>query len=543
MASNTVTLDALIPREDFAVESAARPTSSVDKINVLHLEEHFFGSLLRKPDFQRETNQWTPTKVAELVRAFLDLDLIPAVILWRSGSYYFVIDGAHRLSALMAWIHDDYGDRQKSVDYFGGRVSDEQRKIAERTRRLVNKTVGGSYAEYAAHRKNLAAAPDAMKQRLINLGDNSIIAQWVPATDATTAENSFFKINQAATPIDATEKRILKARRSASAIAARAITHAGTGHKYWSAFDKEARTSIERQGQEIFHALYDPPLGGKPLTTLDVPVAGRGYNALPFVFDLVNYVNDVDVADTTAKKELVKEHLPDDPDGSQTISYLKVVQKRLSRITGDLPCALGLHPIVYFYTRSGSFQPTAFLATSLFIEELAKAKKLIAFTEVRAKLEGFLIDHKEALSLLTHKYGSGVRSLPWIKIYMERVLNGFWSGKTARAIQAEFASDPDWAFLTVPRPSGIHAATDKEKKAFNANTKTAAFFASALPSALKCAICGSLVHKNSLQFDHKHRASDGGNADVSNAQVTHPFCNSTYKEHLVREARSGGVSG
>ena len=533
MAANTVALDALIPREDFAVETLARPTTPLDRINVIHLEGHFFGSLLRKPDFQRETNQWTPQKVADLVKSFLDLDLIPAVILWKSGQYYFVVDGAHRLSALMAWIADDYGDRQKSMDYFGGRITQEQRRIAERTRKLVNKTVGGSYAEYVSHRKNPAAAPPHMQARLSNLGDNSIIAQWVPATDAETAEKSFFKINQAATPIDPTEKRILKSRRSASAIAARAITHGGTGHKYWFAFEDSAKAAVETLGREIFHALYDPPLDSQPLTTLDVPVAGRGYSALPFVFDLVNHSNGIDVADTTAKATIVKDTLPDDPDGAETVRYLKVVQKRLARLTGNNPSALGLHPVVYFYTRSGAFQPTAFLAASLFFEELAEANKLLAFTEIRARFEQFLIDHKVALSLLTHKYGSGGRSLPWIKAYLECVAHGFWSGKSGAEIQTQLANDPNYAFLTVPRPAGLHAPSGKERKAFNTNTKTAAFFALALPSAPKCAICQGLVHKNSVQFDHVQRIRDGGGADVTNAQVTHPYCNSTYKERFV----------
>lgn len=258
MATNTVTLDALIPREDFAVQSDPSPAGPQDKIGVQNLKDTFFGNLLRKPDFQRETNHWTPTKVADLVRSFLDLDLIPAIILWKSGHYYFVIDGAHRLSALMAWIEDDYGDRKKSLDFFGGTIPHEQKKIAERTRRLVNKSVGGSYAEYVAHSSNPSSAPEALRARIGNLGVNTLIAQWVPATDAKTAENSFFKINQAATPIDPTERRILKARQSASAICARAITHAGTGHKYWSTYDRETAEKIESSGGRIYRALYEP---------------------------------------------------------------------------------------------------------------------------------------------------------------------------------------------------------------------------------------------------------------------------------------------
>lgn len=534
--ANKVTLDALIPREDFAVQSDPAPGVPQDKIGVNHLKDPFFGNLLRKPDFQRETNHWTPTKVADLVRSFLDLDLIPAIILWKSGHYYFVIDGAHRLSALMAWIHDDYGDRKRSADFFGGNVSDEQKRIAEQTRRLVNKIVGGSYAEYAAHASNPSTAPEKLRARIGNLGVNSLIAQWVPATDAETAENSFFKINQAATPIDPTEKRILKARKSASAISARAITHAGTGHKYWSTFDGTVGEKIEELGARIYRALYEPPLGGKPLTTLDVPVAGKGYNALPFVFDLVNYTNSVDIVDTTAKAAAVNDQLPADTDGQETISYLNKVYRRVSRITTDVPASLGLHPVVYFYTKNGSFQPTFFLATCLFVEALAAKKLLEKFTDVRSKFEEYIIQNKEHLSLITHKFGSGARSLPWLVRYFEVVFTAQQEGRSAEELLKGFAADPNFAVLALPKPG--HGQSSTAGKPFSSGTKTAAFFASALRTGTRCAICNALVHKNSMQFDHIERASDGGHSHTENAQVTHPYCNSTFKENQVRRYRS-----
>ena len=55
-----VNLDALIPREDFEVkDSEASPTSKSLNLRVTDLEvgSFFFGSL-RKPDFQRESNEW-----------------------------------------------------------------------------------------------------------------------------------------------------------------------------------------------------------------------------------------------------------------------------------------------------------------------------------------------------------------------------------------------------------------------------------------------------------------------------------------------------
>jgi hypothetical protein len=52
MPSNVVNLDALIPREDFAVTDPSKSTS-VDRISIAHLDGQYFASDLRKPDFQR----------------------------------------------------------------------------------------------------------------------------------------------------------------------------------------------------------------------------------------------------------------------------------------------------------------------------------------------------------------------------------------------------------------------------------------------------------------------------------------------------------
>jgi hypothetical protein len=55
MATNVVNLDALIPREDLAVEGGGKQPNRGDTIDIHHLDAHFFASCLRKPDFQRET--------------------------------------------------------------------------------------------------------------------------------------------------------------------------------------------------------------------------------------------------------------------------------------------------------------------------------------------------------------------------------------------------------------------------------------------------------------------------------------------------------
>ena len=119
--AESVNLDALIQREDFlAVEGADSGNAgktSASRTDLLKGESFYLT--LRKPDFQRETAAWKPEAVKDFIKAFIDGDLIPAVICWQSPSRLsFVIDGAHRLSAIIAWLNDDYGDGEDSIKFY-----------------------------------------------------------------------------------------------------------------------------------------------------------------------------------------------------------------------------------------------------------------------------------------------------------------------------------------------------------------------------------------------------------------------------------------
>lgn len=515
-----VNLDALIPREDMS-SSGDQVGSRLEKIDIHHLDSHFFVHTLRKPDFQRETCQWTPEKVADLVLAFINGDLIPAVILWQRGPNVFVIDGAHRLSALIAWVENDYGDGKKSLAYMDGHISEEQRKIADRTRTLVNKAAA-PYSEFQIAGKNPAKASQFVQSKLGHLGINSVVAQWVPRDDQRAAEDSFFKINQAATALDKTELVILKNRRSPQAVAARAIVRGGDGHKYWSAYPQDKKDRIERLARELHQALYEPPLPS-PIKTLDIPVAGKGYSSLPFVFDFVNWANDL--PELTGRK--AEEEAAVDSDGAQTIKYLERVKDRLDLVTGSHPQSLGLHPAIYFYTRGGEFQPIAFTAVVGFVADLEQAKKLKEFIRIRKAFERFLIAHKDLLTLVVKATGSGRRSLPRMKRLLHFIHEHLVSGLDEAQVLEAMQSDADLALVVAK--SKIPPIRDGEnpERRLNRATKSASFLSSALAATLPCGLCGGALHRNSITLDHKDQARLGGRTDSSNAQPTHPFCNST----------------
>lgn len=386
--AHQVNLDALIPREDFDVVDTTVSSVPPSTIQIRNLERgDFFYSVVRKPDFQRETSDWSPDKICGFIQSFIDGDLIPALILWQAGSQIFVIDGAHRLSALVAWVHDDYGDQSTSRNFFDGIIPDEQIVAAEYTRNLVKRKIG-SYSDHQFAIQNPDKAKPEVVAQAKRLASQSVQLQWVKG-DATKAEASFFKINQEASPIDKTELRLLKARTLPNALAARAIVRSGTGHKYRSRFADERRAEIELQAKSINDLLFAPALK-TPIKTLDLPVAGRGYSSqtLPLVFEFVNLVNGVKsdskiAADTT---------------GEETLRFLMNCKTIVNRLSGTHPSSLGLHPAVYFYSSAGRYQPTAFMAVIAMLQEFERTNRFRDFIKVRRSFEDFLLKHRRLVN-------------------------------------------------------------------------------------------------------------------------------------------------
>ena len=511
--AHQVNLDALIPREDFEVQDGGQPSSPTSTLQIRNLEPgDFFYSVVRKPDFQRETSDWSPEKIVGFVQSFLEGDLIPALILWQAGTNIFVIDGAHRLSALIAWVHDDYGDGETSRRFFEGLIPEDQISAADFTRKLVKRKLG-SYQEH----KFAIQFPDKSKVEIVNrakrLGAHAIQLQWVKG-DASKAEESFFKINQSASPIDKTELKLLKSRTFPNALAARAIVRSGTGHKYWSRFETGVKDEIEEQARAINELLFLPTLK-TPIKTLDLPVAGRGYSAqtLPLIFEFVNLVSpkgvDLGVPDTT---------------GQATVACLKACRRVVNRLSGNHASSLGLHPAVYFYSATGRYQPTAFLAVVAMVHGFEDRNYFRQFTSVRKSFEEFLMKYRVLVNQITVKYGSGSKGFARLQQFLEFIVEQMVAGKNEQGILAALAASSNFSFL---QPSEV--LLNEYGKDFSTSAKSEIFLRDAMKDALRCGICGSLIHRNAISIDHKQRIADGGMGEPENGQLTHPFCNTTVK--------------
>ncbi len=520
LRSNLVNLDAMIKREDFAASDAE--SSSFENVSTISLRDFTKGGLigpsLRKPDFQRETNHWSPDQVVSLLECFVNGDLIPSVILWQSPTYLFVIDGGHRLSVLRAWIDDDYGDGPTSQPFFGYQISDEQKKNADKVRTLVNKKIG-SWLHYQAKAEDQNLDPSERK-KLNALITRGLPIQWVKG-DADKAESSFFKINTKGTPLDDIEELLLKSRKKPISIAARAIIRSGRGHRYWSSFDKNSAAEIEELARGLHSILFDPEIK-RPIKTLDLPLGGpKGVRtALQVLIDLA-------LIGTRNQQGAPKGiyDTADDLDGTETIAVLAKTLALAKRVTGNDGGSLGLHPAVYFYGPTGRHSGPMFMGTMALVgRKLSNNDKAFfqKFTAVRSKLEEVLVKNKDLIATILQKHVSPKRVDKYAD-FLDELIKHLLTNEVPSELEIVKMSGLDGKVVV-----GGSADIPKE---FSEEVKSGAFIAIALSTSMKCPLCnGYLDTEKSVSYDHVVRAREGGLGHSGNCHLTHPYCNQAVKQ-------------
>ena len=527
MPKHRVNLDALIKREDLEVTSVNPEKSGGDvpSISLVELEHgKSMFDVLRKPDFQRETSEWSPEQIVELIKNVLDDELVPAVIVWKAQDRsVFVIDGAHRLSALIAWVNDDYGDQNISLTFYGGAAQIPRAQIvaAKATKKLVDEQIG-SFQKLSKFRNNEAGGTPVEIRRAKSAASAHIIVQSV-RNDATHAEASFYRINQGGAVIDETEKEIIHARKRPEAVAARALLRAGTGHKYWWDFTQEIQSQIEELAKYIYETLYRPDLPDT-IKTLELPMAGRGYSAdaLAILYEFLHLANGLPRSQVSKSKSKTLEPLAkDDPqrdvDGSKTIEYLNVVKKIANLITSDEIGSLGLHPAVYSYSATGKFQPTAFFAQVQLVQHLRREKSINEFILIRSQFEEFLVSYKYFINQLISNYGANTRALSHLLELYLLVISEISQGKDNESVKNIVLKDARF----VSRLIEINPSGNITSPRFSKDTKAAIRIKTALKAAPRCSICHSRYHTNSTTIDHTKNERDGGVGSMDNGTVTH----------------------
>ncbi|RWC36493.1 MAG: DUF262 domain-containing protein [Mesorhizobium sp.] len=520
--AESVVLDAMIMRDDFAVQGPKLESS--ESIRTLSIENltasGMIVPLLRKPDFQRETNHWTSKQILSFLESFLDNELIPSIILWKSDSFVFVIDGGHRLSALRSWIEDDYGDGLISNKYFSNQINVGQKKVAAATRKLVEERIGKYSAIKDALINQDGHTADRVR-RARNMAMRSLDLQWVNG-DSEKAETSFFKINTQGTPLDKSEELLLRNRHRSVAIAARSIVRAATGHKYWSKFLPDTRSQIEQNAKFLHHALFNPEVDN-PIKTLDLPLGGSKspINALELLMSLIAVTNG---RQGISKKDV--KDFEDDPSGEKTIEVLRDCARVVERVSGNNAASLGLHPAVYFYSERGRHIPDLLIGILLLFRKKIEnndSSFFKRFIQARGEMESYLVENKGLITQALQLARSAVRFERVAALY-EFLIDEINAGRRI----------DDEKMITVVAPGAVSkilaVAQNSVGQSFSADAKSTIFLRQSLQGAMKCSICsGYLDPTKSASFDHIVRKQEGGLGSANNGQIVHPYCNTGIK--------------
>jgi Protein of unknown function DUF262/HNH endonuclease len=516
-------LDAFLRREDFFAESDTNKSQQEEfsEIGLTDLKETFLG-MMRKPDFQRTTAAWDPRRVMQFIKSFSEGDLIPGLIFWNSPTTgnILVVDGAHRISALMAWIHDDYGDKRISQEFLGFQQNKEQSDAAKTTRKLIDSKVGpfaaiwGALENPNAKQRYKELAPNVKKRRLP--------VQWVRG-DAEKVTESFFRINLQGVQLDKTEQKLIRGRMEPNAISTRAIVQCGEGHHYWKDFAEADATKTVERAKEIHKLLFSPPLE-HPVKTLHLPIGGKAYagTAMEVTLELVEFANRKPAFGAV---------------GPVTVDTLQKTWRILSKINGMDSACLGLHPAVYFYSHAtGKHQPSALMAVVKCICEMSD-QQIENFTLVRKQFEDFLIANARILGDAIGRRGSRGRAVPTLIDYYNLVFAELSSGSAESQIYKAMLNNHRLAPFSVKLPDFNEYGPN-----FSAEVKSFALITDALTGAPICKICGARYHPDSVNIDHVKTKEEGGTGSPDNARATHVYCNANRKrlEPLIasRQQRS-----
>ncbi|MCX7593108.1 MAG: hypothetical protein N2235_04995 [Fischerella sp.] len=324
------------------------------------------------------------------------------------------------------------------------------------------------------------------------MGALAIQLQWVEG-DSTKAEDSFFKINQKATPISRTEIRLLAVRKTPNGIATRAIMRSGSGHKYWSNFSEEKQDEIEKLAQEIHQLIFEPKLRN-PIKTLDVPLVGNlsSSEKLELILEFVNIVNGI--------KE--DNQLGEDSTGDKTIELLRNCIRVAQRINSNHPSSLGLHPIVYFYTNLGKPKIGSFYGVVSLILHLEKTQYFPKFIEVRKDFE-WVIWQDDMIPEIVRK-SKAIEANEKVRDFYLEIINKLLHGVDKKNIIKEIVNEKKFGALKTKTKANI---SDCQSKNFSRETKTAAFIREALPKVPRCKICGGYLHSRSISIDRISKKS------------------------------------
>lgn len=567
-----VYLDHLIERENLRYKqpdtrlraTKGTPDSLLRLIDIERQEET--ARSLRKPDFQRATTAWSPDDCLSLLDSLINYQVIPSIIMWRSSEngFRYILDGGHRVSVVIAWLMDDWGD-----NYSGSQLTPAQQqmnlKAGHAIRELVAERIG-TIDEYklaaeqmyqlTKDRKSPADEMDpvAFERGLfyqsLRGGDIAFNILWVDG-DYNTAERSFLKINKSGRQLSEWETKLIEHRDSSIARTIMSIASVSSSSYYWpeSSYDDE---TLQQKIGEILdsiryleHILLYPEYK-RPITSLTQPLLVASQEKKPYyIAEFLTVIKGYrgQVSET-------QQLLESDRDATERQivenGYELVTQARglIDHIVGNpdrhdpANKSLELVPLLYFYKSDGTYIRSLFYGFLYFLikgtdDEIRRRKEILC--AYRESFEHVLLRDKDTVvSMIGRNVGSGSEVTLHTSNYYQELLQAL-TDHNGDIESDDFLTHYVGILNTLigGRPKS-HKKETVKSRLFTQKQKNTALVEAFLKDSTRCGICGGrLDPARKLQHDHKKPVSEGGTTSASNQAITHPFCNNRKKGILA----------
>lgn len=535
-------------------ETANDRTVSDPRLRLTDLLRNDFGywfKNLRKPDFQRPTNFWSPEDCRLLLNSLVNRRIIPALILWKSdetGKVY-VLDGAHRLSAIAAWINDDWGDKDTTGFYDNHPERELAIESAIYTRDYINQTIGSyeSFRQLYLERERLSEAGHNVLEHMTKQDHTKAIyyrdlvssnltlqLQW-ESGNYEVAEQSFLDINRGGKALEPLERALIEYRYSSFARLVM-CTAARSNNSYW-ALNESERNGLSSQSIEAIDSFETrclaisetllKPAPGPVVVSMDIApvvikVGDRPHSDLREILPFLAYFIRLTDMDKTSAL------LQQDSTGStqdmiiNAGGYISAIETKLTCLFGDSSDnqSLSISPLVYWYSNDGNYSASLFFGFIGWLfdgdDEAIDSRKLI-FASVRGAFEDTLIHFKESLGSLLHSSGGALKAVPQTKEALQLIFETIVNSRG----DIEIA----WPILAEKLPYKKPKEINPNKRNFTASQKNTLNIDLLLSDASRCKVCGGRINPSKVQYDHIDRVRDGGGTHVNNGRLTHPFCN------------------
>lgn len=571
MGDERVYLDHLIRRENLRYKrpgyvGSENNVQDPDKLWLLSLlSDHPYrlAQNLRKPDFQRSTAAWSPEECLALLESLTNRQTIPSIILWSSqeGPFIFILDGAHRVSVVLAWLSDDWGDNPSYAELLDPEDLAMRREAAMSVRALVNTKIGpfSAYRAAAEEQETIIERGDApgkvmtpharARAKFYTDITNTKIAfdtQYVHG-DYAIAEKSFLIINRSGRKLSDWEIKIIQNRDSSFARTTMAVSSINSLSHYWTpvlAEDESIENGPERikaiHGRitKVNSVLFTPAFQ-HPIRTLAqpyLPVVDRT-NRPGWVAELLTVMEKKKGQEIETTK-LLEQDAAASP--AEIVANGERLVQRASDILDHLdgpatdPRSLAIVPALYFYSEAGRYSRGLLYGLIYWLfsgpDDDVFRRKLV-FSAFRGPLET-LLQKKDALQL-TRRSGSGpditVQTARYYQEALELLIAA--GGDTS---STEFQKGYDVLVASISSRASRSASRRGEEpepvlsRTFTPAQKSTEILRQLILAAPHCGICGGLfdpARSRSLQHDHILQRSLGGQTELDNQRLTHPFCN------------------